>query len=701
MKKHLIAGLPAALLTGALCMPLSVNACAPYFQPSYLETQDPYVIEYYEEAAIRRLIKNCNDIIPASSKLPVGINSRKAAKQDFADAVNRRMTKLSDAEKKELIDEFNDFFDNSWVRCKSKYAYERVLHHNFPEMPEELVEFELYFQGVSEMTEEYRLFPEAWKKLLELPAEKRHYRTTWVYFMLGNYLHDPQYYRLCRQAVREGFADTAGLGRASYKNEITNSKATSTEKIRLALEAQKSDPELQLVRDAFIEILGDDDYHKVMQDPLAREVLALMDGESTRFIRYSSHLTFRNGDIVAFKFFEQGDYITAIDWIKRLEKPTLLSIYIEAKIARMNGNMPLAIKKLRTWLEMAKAIDPKDRSDIDAIRRYDKEGDFCENIENEVYGLMGFTLVMRRDFMEAAEFFYRAGQDESDLSFIAEHFFTLDQLITFAEKIRPDAAKKATPDYRQPWIARSILHLTARRAFREGRMDIARKYMPQEYLPDLDAYEKFMQTAQDSRLSGNERAIALYNAAKIMRYRGMELCGTEGEPDNYRYRGGFAMEITEQGKCMICEYDPHLGAWNFCQKHDKAADFILPGLNAAPDYFTVPLYRRFHYRYTAAGMALQAGSLAEDAELRALIYLFGGECLRIRSPQEADVLYKKLVNECRQTQLGKLADQNRWFPVDKVPLRRQIKTIEPLKDLNEVKKLMQEAFPNASAVKKP
>ena len=77
----------------------------------------------------------------------------------------------------------------------------------------------------------------------------------------------------------------------------------------------------------------------------------------------------------------------------------------------------------------------------------------------------------------------------------------------------------------------------------------------------------------------------------------------------------------------------------------------------------------------------------------ALINYFGGECLRTTSPYEADVFYKRLVNQSRHTKFGKLADKDRWFPYYIVPLRKEVHRIDPIASLDAVKQLMKEAFP--------
>jgi hypothetical protein len=56
--------------------------------------------------------------------------------------------------------------------------------------------------------------------------------------------------------------------------------------------------------------------------------------------------------------------------------------------------------------------------------------------------------------------------------------------------------------------------------------------------------------------------------------------------------------------------------------------------------------------------------------------------LKDQDPQTADIFYKALVRRCRRTELGRVADLNRWFPElddDGKPIERvrRPKPVEP------------------------
>ena len=72
---------------------------------------------------------------------------------------------------------------------------------------------------------------------------------------------------------------------------------------------------------------------------------------------------------------------------------------------------------------------------------------------------------------------------------------------------------------------------------------------------------------------------------------------------------------------------------------------------------------RFHYRYQAAFLALEAAKLLPDnSDETARILCTAGSWLKNRDPQTADLFYKTLVRRCRKTALGAEADRKRWFP---------------------------------------
>lgn len=653
----------------------SAPACAPYFSPSYLAPGNGYDVSLNNKAAFKRFVNLNRDLLAKPFAFPVGTSTINAEKQDIAEAVRKRLPELPAAEQEKLIATYSSYVE-SW-----RNSYKNDID-DYPALPAELEEFKLYLAGYGELLRDPELakIPAAWDKLLQLPAERRRFRTAWVHFMLGNHFKNDCHihYENCRNAVRSGFADTAGVALRSYTLEIRYSKHPALV-IRRAAEAELSGSPLEFINTIdryWIKKRSTPEYLIMLEDPLAREFLAIAD-RSPRFDKMIGNYKLRSADIRACHAYAKGDMVLARNYLKKLEKPTLLSVYIEAKLARHTGNTFLAAKKLRQWLKMAEKATPVDKNDL--IDVYDYRNKI--NAEKDVYGLLGSALIFRHNFLEAAEYFYRANS-ETDLHIILERFFTLDEAAVFVAKLGNSQLDK------------QYKYLVSRRAFRESNFELAARYLPENELPNLKNYISFMEQGNNKSLDTDTRAIALYNAAKILRYHGMELAGTQEAPDFFP--GGYGTGLPYDF-CNDCRYNKYLGRWTLCREHiawhnnDNTLSF--PGFNAPKDYRNMPQTQRYHYRYGAARLAMKAGHIAQDDDLRAIIYIFGGNCLRRTSVPEADIFYKMLVNECKKSMLSKLADQERWFPVTNTVMNREVNHPTPLKDMAAVKALINKIFP--------
>ncbi|MBO4648774.1 MAG: hypothetical protein J5806_11535 [Lentisphaeria bacterium] len=683
-------------------IPTESPACGPYFQPHYINGRSPYPTVLHREIAVRRLIADMGDLIPAVPEIPDGVTWKNAIEQDFTAAVDRYLPKLSPEEKQKLIREYLKFMQDRRTDLKE-------IMKDFPKLPDELMEFTLYRAGVAELEPNGKVIPPSWKKLLELPRGSRHFRTVWVYFMLGNYLkHDcGKYYQACRAAAREGFADTPGLVKASYRNEF-DFTADPVRKIHVALEAQRNRPDLELLAKDWKSVVprSDAECAAMLADEQCREVLAIFGCKRKIFQQEVWKYKFRNADILAWRAYEAGEVETAEKYLKLRTRDTLLSTYIEAKIARYHGNNELAIRKLRQWLKFVKQIDPGDRADIVEIKLgfdpYDTEPAYP--LEQDVYGLLGSALVYRQDFVEAAAFFFRAGQIEADVMYIAENLMKLSELTAFTDSLAEDLKSEDKEKRRK---VQSIRHLTARRAFREGKFDIAHKYLPENYKVVLELYLECIRESKNLSKSGDERALSLYNAAKLMRLYGMELCGTQGAPDDFPDgEWGISADFED---CPDCKYDPKTDEWTFvCKKHQNDHGYKFGPSAETQDHAyypgekriaPVPRNQRFHYRYRAADLARQAADWAQDEDLRALANFLGGECLRRRTPRKADVFYKRLVRESPNSEIAKIADKLRWFP-NCPALRNELARGLPCKSLAEVKTMLQQAVQELNEAEK-
>ena len=157
-----------------------------------------------------------------------------------------------------------------------------------------------------------------------------------------------------------------------------------------------------------------------------------------------------------------------------------------------------------------------------------------------------------------------------------------------------------------------------------------------------------MRTGWDESLPPEQRARALFQAAIRTRTNGMELIGTEVEPDWHVHGGNFEEGVTAAARAT-----------------NEAAKVLVASedeLQRAARHKTDP-EERFHYRYQAASLAWEAAKLMPDnSDDTARVLWTAGGWLKNRDPQTADIYYKALVRRNRKTAIGMEADRIRWFP---------------------------------------
>lgn len=154
--------------------------------------------------------------------------------------------------------------------------------------------------------------------------------------------------------------------------------------------------------------------------------------------------------------------------------------------------------------------------------------------------------------------------------------------------------------------------------------------------------------AQQSDRPAESRAKAYFDAAKIMRGSGLELAGTEVEPDWAIHDGQFeeGVSVTSRANLLSSAAVP------------PSAD----ELNRAGQHVPQPELR-WHYRYRAAALAWEAAKLMpNNSEDTARVLCIGGSWIKRIDPMLADPFYKALVRRCRNTTIGAEADRLRWFP---------------------------------------
>jgi len=215
---------------------------------------------------------------------------------------------------------------------------------------------------------------------------------------------------------------------------------------------------------------------------------------------------------------------------------------------------------------------------------------------------------------------------------------------------QPTQYKKAVhpekPDKKDEFFP-SLRHLLARRLTRELRGNEAREYYPAEWQPAFDLLADALTRGWNESLPASERAQALFAAGWITRTNGMDLIGTEVNPDCHIYAGNDQTTLTANWRTNK-QFTLFPAAMDEQRRYDQH--------NADPEV-------RFHYRYQAAFLGWEAARwLPNNSEETAQILTTAGSWIKAADPQTADLFYKSLVRRCRRTPAGIEAEKIRWFP---------------------------------------
>nr|HQH73777.1 hypothetical protein [bacterium] len=249
-----------------------------------------------------------------------------------------------------------------------------------------------------------------------------------------------------------------------------------------------------------------------------------------------------------------------------------------------------------------------------------------------------------------------------DAVYVAERVLTVAELKGYIQKHakdntgRQNQANEGTS--RRPDLDR-LRYLLARRLARQGEWEKAGKYYPEDILKTAKEYSRFLRDGQNAKNSNHKRAENLIEAARLARQQGMELMGTEVDPDWTAYGGQFRFRGATESRLA----DQH--NTNFPQAPASLVKILSAGKDEkqrAARHAPRP-EERFHYRYVAADLMWRAAQLLPDNDpLLARALYEGGLFLANRDAGKADKFYKALVRRCGRLPIGQEADKRKWFP---------------------------------------
>ncbi len=586
-------------------------------------------------------------------------------------------------------------------------------------------EFEDYFEGAIAWHYDGDLNAMvAWQRVLALPDAERHFKSTWAAFMLGKYFSEKGDDAACDDALnsfeevrtltKRGFVDSLGLAATSlgeeariwlrrknfersielYLDQYAAGEPSSLNSLRFAaacavvetnstpaeLKALALNPRTRRVVTAYlISRRPYNDRSEDTNDPDAKSFfdrtdnwLAAVDAAGVKDVESAEQL--------ALAAYQADDMDAAQHWIDH-SKGSPVAQWLQAKLFLRAGKTGEAAKLLaKVSREFPQELPGTNASANFAQSLFVNINPVWEDsiaIGRQSLGELGVLHLARREYAEALDALIRSGY-WMDAAYVAERVLTTDELKRYVDRNWAPAttAQQAKETHDELNGDRGglnpreeIRYLLARRIARETGSLAAEAYYPTNLTDVYKTFRDELQTGRDETLMNEVRAKNLYAAAILERTNGMELLGTEMEPDWEVYGGNFEFGFT----------------WEI-----RATNSLVATVNEMSDdeiartsSRRVDPDRRFHYRWQAAALAWEAAQLMpNNSDETARVLCNAGTWLKDRDPEGADKFYKALVRRCRKTALGQQADTLRWFPAQ--PIDGELPRLETIDITAEV-----------------
>lgn len=573
-----------------------------------------------------------------------------------------------------------------WKRKRRKVVSDTLPEEEIPpprfepptipnQLPAEFIDYLrgaiFYYQGQPEKARE------VWLGLMKHPRQQRLYRSTWAAFMTGKTLLEEnpadatKWFQLVRELAKEGFVDSLGLASSSlgWEARAALNMENYTQAIELYMaQMATGDPTaraslsytagkaFRTEQQMLVKLAGNTTTRRVM----TAHLLSSSRTTTKKWLEAVGAADVHNvkeADRLAWAAYRVGEMEHAQRWLDVAPLDSVLAKWIRAKLLLRAGKVSEAAEHLA---QIASCFPSAQQPHS----RYER----VESIGIRVRGELGVLHLARRQYIEALDVLLQGGYWE-DAAYVAERVLTSDELKDYVDTASPQEESigdakpgKDIPDRENSnWIPNKLRYLLARRLARIGRWKEARLYYPVKWQIRFDAYIQAVRKGHNEYLSSQERAGALWKAACIARYEGMELLGTEVEPDWFVYSGHFERMPASDVRGLPGSAELLASTTDEQQRLQQ---------NVVPE-------KRFHYRYEAVDHAWRAAELMPGhSEQTARVLCIAGSWLKDRDPQAADRFYKTLVRRCGKTQLGKEADRLRWFPkinIDKNKLLQETK----------------------------
>jgi hypothetical protein len=664
-RKLLLLGFTGALLTAPAV------ACAPWF-PNQLLFDTRESLTWAPVAGFRHEIDRIALPAPEFQALPPEKESDVFKQSEAADLADLRAAldelQTPQARKHQILADYKSARASDWQEMRKlaeshEQGQQAAFDSRAVAVPAGLPqEFEVYLKGVhgflANRMDDAR---SAWQQVLQLPPDKRRYRTIRAQFMIGkSWLgSDPAKaiaaFQSLRTMAKQGARDSLGLACASIgweaRAELDQGHDARAIDLYLAQYSSGDSTAVESLATVCQAVLQDKDstrLRRLAADPHAARVITayvLTQGGLYRkgaaadtiqiwlaAVEDSSVAQVIGADRMAWTAYQSGNMPLARRWVDKAPPDAPVALWVRAKLLLRDGKTTAAA---RTLAKAAQSFPPDERWDTTSGTYSEFERHSTLSPHDRATAELGALQLARGQYVDALDHLLKSGW-WLDAAYIAERILTEDELIAYTQANAPEGAYPA------------LRHLLARRLTRAGRWKEARPYFPEKLRPRLDAYIDGIRAGHNLKLTAAQRAQSLWTAATVARNDGMDLLATELVPDSFADNGAYP------GNDML----------EARQKNPTDAivppspDEIRRVARSAPQ----PLLR-FHYRYIAADHAWAAAKLMPDeSDALARLCCEAGGWLKAQDPQAADRFYKLLVTRCATTALGRAAAQKKWFP---------------------------------------
>jgi hypothetical protein len=563
------------------------------------------------------------------------------------------------------------------------------------EIPEEIPEeFRLYLRGaIAYHLGEADLAREEWLRIFDLPEADRAYRSSWAAYMLGKVASGTQeaseWFERTREILVDRGEDPIGLFVAScgleaglhYKTGnyaealdlYAISAAAGSESARLSLKFALRN----LVEEGSLEALRvtarnpttqrlltayhiSRPYQSARMDPwLFENSGPPLDRLRDQLVNWFTVLkeegfsAIQGADRLALAAYQVGRMDLAGQWLTISEEDSSLAKWVGAKLALRKGDTAKAERLLSEIAEEEREESLwRDWENAVFFFEYDPE-----NRQDRVWGELGILHLDQGHWAESLDAFLR-GNYWMDAAYVAEKVLEVEELREYVDE-NPDLGANAE--------GKDLRYLLARRLARNGLSIGTAVYFPAQYRPLYEAYLDHLRISENLDNTEGRRAQALMEAARIARHQGMELFGTEVEPDWTVVGGSWQGEEVSAVRYGNAASGPDWAYdWQPVGTSLQPSDVLNPILQEERERALAHLpfpNQRYHYRYQASALAWKAAEmLPDDSEETALILWEAGSWMKIRDPRYADKFYKALVLRNPTIPLAREADLRRWFP---------------------------------------